>query len=154
MATIILDGKTDINDYFKKSGVFECEHLTHTPLLVFTVSEDTVQVRIIDKPTELLDFPDDTPVMGQWRGDWHSDFFQFTVGQYRHFLEAKDEPLKNAKNVVKKVGPQGGFRYLSYEYVDERGVLVHNNTTSKTEAERLEAFFARQNIPIVVEKLR
>jgi len=154
MTRITLAGRTDIDEYFKLSGVFESERLTHTPLLVFIVGQDSLTVRIVDKATDLLSFPDETPVMGQWAGQWRSDFFQFTVGQYRQHLEAKLEPLKTAQNVVKTVGPQGGFRHLSYEYVNECGTLTHTGTGSKTEAERLEMFFAKHNIPIKLEKAR
>jgi hypothetical protein len=153
MIRITMAGRTDIDEYFKLSGVFESERLTHTPLLVFITEQDAVTVRIVDKPTDLLSFPDETPVMGQWAGQWRSDFFQFTVGQYRQHLATKLEPLKTAQNVVKTVGPQGGLRRLSYEYVNERGTRVHTSTGSKPEAERLETFFAKHNIPVKIEKV-
>jgi len=154
MIRIKLAGRTDIDEYFKLSGVFESERLTHTPLLVFIAGQDAVTVRIVDKPTDLLSFPDETPVMGQWAGQWRSDFFQFTVGHYRQHLAKKLEPLKTAKNVVKTMGPQGGFRHLSYEYVNELGTFVRASASSKTEAERLETFFSKHNIPIKIEKAR
>jgi hypothetical protein len=52
------------------------------------------------------------------------------------------------------VGPQGGFRQLSYEYVNEHGTSAHVSTGSKTEAEKLEMFFAKHSIPIKIEKVR
>lgn len=88
MIKIILNGRKDVHEYFRLSGVFDSERLNHTPLLVFTATGDTVTVCIVDKPTELLSLPDETLVMGQWRGQWHSDFFQFAVGQYRQYLES------------------------------------------------------------------
>ena len=153
MVKVVLDGRTDTDDYFKRSGVFDSERLNHTPLLAFIVSEDIVSVRIINKADELLSLDDETPVMGQWRGEWHSNFFQFTVGKYRLYRETKFAPLKSARNGVKKVGPQGGFRSLSYEYTDEHGVLVYKSTGSRVEAEQLEAFFTRQAIPIAIQKV-
>jgi hypothetical protein len=152
MIKIILDGRVDIDAFFKRSGVFDSEWLSHTPLLVFTASETSVTVRIINKPNELLSLPDDTPVMGQWRGEYRSDYFQFTVGQYRLYAEAKYDLLKSAKNVIKSIGPKGGFRSLSYEYVNECGVTDHASTGSKAKADRLEDFFAKQNIPVVIQK--
>jgi hypothetical protein len=149
MTKIILDGRVDIDAFFKCSGVFDSEWLNHTPLLVFTASEASVTVRIINKPNELLFLPDDTPIMGQWRGQWHSDYFQFTVGQYRLYAEAKYDLLKSAKNVIKYIGPKGGFRSLSYEYVNEHGAKASGSTSSKTEADRLEVFFAKHNIPVI-----
>jgi hypothetical protein len=150
MIKIILDGRKDVNDYFKISGVFESERLNHTPLLALIASEDTVTVRIIDKPVELLDLTDETPVMGQWKGQWHSDFFQFTVGQYREYVESQYEPLKSARNVIKVLGPKGGFRSLSYEYVNEHGAVAHASTGFKDKAERLEKFFVSKDIPITI----
>src|SRR5512133_3814015 len=85
MLQFVLAGHTDVEDYFEKSDVFKASKLTHTPFLVFLVSDRSVQVNLVTSAAELLHFPDDTPVMGQWRGEWHSDFFQFTVGQYRAF---------------------------------------------------------------------
>jgi len=154
MPKIIVDGRTDVEDYFRLSGVFDSERLNHTPLLVFVASDDTVRVHVINRPIALLSFDDGTPVMGQWRSEWHSDFFQFTVGQYRRYVEAQYELLKSARNVVKTVGPRGGFRSLSFEYVGEHGTTVHASAGAKAEAERLEAFFARQSIPVTVQESR
>jgi hypothetical protein len=53
------------------------------------------------------------------------------------------EPLRSVKNVVKAIEPQGGFRYLSYEYVDQNESRVHKNIHIKSQAEGLEAFFAK-----------
>jgi hypothetical protein len=153
MTKIILDGRVDIDAFFKRSGIFDSEWLNHTPLLVFIASETSVTVRIVNKPNELLSLPDDTPVMGQWRGKHHSDYFKFTVGQYRPYAEANDDLLKSAKNVIKYMGPKGGFRSLSYEYVNEQGVKAYSNTGSKAEADRLEYFFTQQNIPVTIQKL-
>jgi hypothetical protein len=149
MTKIILDGRVDIDAFFKCSGVFDSECLNHTPLLVFIASEASVTVRIINKPNELLSLPDDTPVMGQWRGERRSDYFQFTVGQYRPYAKAKDNLLKSAKNVIKSIGPKGGFRSLSYEYVNEQGEKAYGSTGSKAEADRLEDFFAKHNIQVI-----
>jgi len=87
---IILVGRTDVKDYFQ-SGVFSHSKLNHTPFLAFLISGDEVQVRIVYSAKELLTLPNETPVMGQWRGEWHSDYFQFTVEEYRQFLESKAE---------------------------------------------------------------
>ena len=154
MIKIILDGRKDVEDYFKLSGVFDGERLTQTPLLAFISSDDAVTVRIIHRSDELLTLDDETPVMGQWRGEWRSDFFQFNAGQYRQFAEAKLEPLKSAKEVVKTVGPQGGFRSLAYEYMNDRGAIIHVTASTKAEADRLEAFFVRHGIPIEIKKAR
>ncbi len=142
MTQLVLAGYTAVEDYFEKSDVFRVSKLTHTPFLVFLVSDSGVRVHLVTSTFELLQLPDDTPVMGQWRGEWRSDFFQFTVGQYRASAEKQSEPLKTATAVVKVIGPHGGLRYLSYQYVDKHGTEIHTSTTRKDEVARLEAIFA------------
>jgi hypothetical protein len=83
---IIPNGRTDPNDYFKLSGIRESKKLPHTPFLVFVVSTDAVEVKIVDSAKTLLEFPDETQVMAQWRGQWKSDFFQFKVGDLRKYV--------------------------------------------------------------------
>ena len=41
---IVTAGRTDVGDFFKLSAVFTAKRLNHTPLLVFTATEDSVQV--------------------------------------------------------------------------------------------------------------
>lgn len=151
MIKVLTDGRTDVGDYFKLSGVFDYEELNHTPLLVFIVLDDVVKVQVVRKPMELLSLNDEIQVMGQWRGEWRSDFFQFTVGQFRKHFEAKYDHLKNARNIIKRVGKRGGFQSISYEYTNEHGTVSHSSNSSKAEAERLEDFFRKHNIPIQIE---
>ena len=148
---IVTAGRRDVGDFIKLSDEFTTERLNHTPLLVFTTTEDAVQVRLLDHAQALLSFPDDTPVMGQWRGAMRSDCFQFTVGQYRAYAEAALAPLKSATQVVEVVGAQGGVKRLSFEYVDERGVRVSKSVIGKAEIERLILFFYAEGIPVAVE---
>jgi len=147
---IVTAGRKDVDDFFKLSDVFMAERLNHTPLIVFIATADALQVRLLDHAHELLSFPDATPVMGQWRGTMRSDFFQFTVGQYRTYAEAALAPLKSATQVVKVVGPQGGVKRLSFTYIDE-GVRVSKSVVAKAEIERLTLFFYAEGIPVAVE---
>jgi len=147
---IVTAGRKDVDDFFKLSDVFTAERLNHTPLIVFITTDGALQVRLLDHASELLSFPDVTPVMGQWRGTMRSDFFQFTVGQYRAYAEAALAPLKSATQVVKVVGPQGGVKRLSFTYIDE-GVRVSKSVIGKAEIERLTLFFYAEGIPVAVE---
>ena len=108
MTKIITAGRTNLNEFFEKSGNFTGVKLTHTPFLVFHEEEGAIRVHIVDSSDQLLKFPDETPVMGQWQGNYRSDFFQFTVGDYRPYADAKREQreksLLTARNVVKKLG--------------------------------------------------
>lgn len=51
------------------------------------VPSDSLEVRIVDRATDLLEYPDDTKVMAQWGGEWSSDFMKFTVGDVRKYLK-------------------------------------------------------------------
>lgn len=81
------DGRTDVDEFFRHNGFRENSKLNHNPFLVFESGQAVVNVRIVDRAQELLSFADETKVMAQWKGHWQSDFFQFTVGQFRRFVE-------------------------------------------------------------------
>jgi len=156
MTKVITAGRTDLKEFFEQSGNFSGGKLTHTPFLVFLEEESAIRVRIVESAEQLLSFPDETPVMGQWQGNYRSDFFQFTVGDYRPYADEKkkrwEQSLLSARNVVKQVGPQGGLRYLSYEYTAEGGYTTRTSTNSAEEARKLEAFFHQHNIPITEKR--
>lgn len=50
----------------------------------------SIHVQLIQHPSELFKLKDTVQVMAQWRGEWRSDFFQFTVGQAREFIQMSD----------------------------------------------------------------
>jgi hypothetical protein len=81
-------GRTDVDEFFRLSGIRETKRLNHHPLLIFMVTGATVRVVIESDPRRLLEYPADTRVMAQWGGQWRSDFFQFTVGQFRDYVSA------------------------------------------------------------------
>lgn len=83
---LVTSGRTDVDDYFQLSGIREYTDLRHTPFLVFAEKGNVIEVQIVRSATQLLDYPDHTKAMGQWKGKWRSDFFQFTVGQFRTFI--------------------------------------------------------------------
>lgn len=94
--------------------------------------------------------------MGQWQGNYRSDFFQFTVGDYRPYADAKkkqwEKRLLSARHVVKRIGRQGGLRSFSYECTAEEGYTLHASTAFAAEVRELEAFFNQHGIPIRVER--
>lgn len=83
---VLTQGRTDIEDYFRLSGMRENKKNPHHPFLVFDTRNRKIQVKIIENPVELLSFSDGTKVMAQWSGRWRSDFFQFTIGQLKKFI--------------------------------------------------------------------
>lgn len=94
---LITTGRTDLNDFFGLSGIREWEELSHTPALAFIESKDEIKVEIISKPHKLLDLPDKTKIMMQWKGQWRSDFFHFTVEELKNYI--KNNPKKDYYNI-------------------------------------------------------
>lgn len=43
----------------------------------------SLQVHIVEKLADVLEYPDECVVLKQWPGKWHSDFFKLTVGMLR-----------------------------------------------------------------------
>ena len=83
---LITSGRTDLADFFELSGKFKGK-LKHYPFLAFVEnSEGVINVLIVKEAIELMALSDDTKIMSQWRGNWSSDYFQFTVGDVRKHL--------------------------------------------------------------------
>jgi hypothetical protein len=90
MAKIITAGCTNAQAFFEKIGNIDTGvKRAQTPFLVFLEGEHTIHVQIVDTIERLLLFPDRTPVMVHWQSNGQSDFFQFTVGDYRDYVEKK-----------------------------------------------------------------
>jgi hypothetical protein len=65
----------------------------------------------------------------------------------------RNNALRSARNVVRTVGPRGGFKYLSYEYSGNDGVPQHVSTSFKADAEELLEIFRGYGIAIEERKL-
>jgi hypothetical protein len=149
---VITTGRTDLDEFFRLSGVLDSDKLTHTPFLAFILAGDTVTVQIIDRAAELLKLADDIEVMCQWRGDWRSDFFRFTVGRLRQAIEARDSIYKGAQNVIKTIGKQGGFRGLELELTDANGITSKRFIASKSEGVRVEELLIKLGISVSIQR--
>jgi hypothetical protein len=62
--------------------------------------------------------------------------------------KAKLKALRTAANVTCCMGPRGGFRSLSYKYLDENGVPCHESTGDREECDKLTQFFRKNGIAI------
>jgi hypothetical protein len=58
------------------------------------------------------------------------------------------EEYKTARDIVKYVGPRGGFKGLSFEYTDSNGIKVHYSNGFKQESEKLIEYFKELNLKI------
>lgn len=83
--TVETTGRTDLDDFFRLSGVLD-GRLNHHPILAFVVAGDTVRVQLLDRATEVRGLPAETPLMAQWAGRWNSDFFHMTAGDVQGAL--------------------------------------------------------------------
>ena len=90
MTKVLTQGRKDTDAYFRLSGVLT-QILNHTPFLVFVIKGDTVDVHIVGSAAALAMYSRDTQVMGQWKGQYHSAFFQFTVGDVMNAIAKKGE---------------------------------------------------------------
>lgn len=96
-----IPGRTDTDDFFAHSGVLQGSK-PHTPFLVFIVAADgDVDVSVVDRASDLVVFPRDTPVIAQWLGKFRSDYFKLTVGQV---LDELDALQKREDAAAKAVG--------------------------------------------------
>lgn len=90
LATLETTGRTDLDNFFKMSGLMESPNLNHTPFLVFHRTEDGIVVNTVTSAVRVAsDFPPESKVMVQWPGRWRSDFFKMTVADIRAELEAR-----------------------------------------------------------------
>jgi len=150
-------GRTDLDDFWRLSGIKENYNNTHTPFLVFYEDEGKIKMDILKKAEQLLGYPDSTKVMQQWSGKWSSDFFQFTVGDYRNFIEdpvsyyGEEEvaKLKTAKDVCITYGPRGNCRGMEYKVkLSFQDSYCGVHSSGGKEDERLVEFFKSEGIPI------
>ncbi len=78
--------RKDLEDYFKLSGIFESSKLKHTPFIVLT--EEGNGIELCDNVFDLIKkYRPSTEVISQWRGQWRSDFFYFTVFEVIEYKE-------------------------------------------------------------------
>ncbi|TXK80671.1 hypothetical protein [Paenibacillus sp. N3.4] len=64
----------------------------------------------------------------------------------------KLEEYKTARDIVKYVGPRGGFKGLRFVYTDANGITVSNSIGFKDEADKLIKYFEELKLQIT-EKL-
>ncbi len=63
--------------------------------------------------------------------------------------KAFEESLRSARDVVLHLGPRGGFRCLSYSYIDqESGTEIHVSNCFRSEAQRIMEILERYHIAI------
>lgn len=108
MNTLRINTSTNFEEFFSKSGYFNCTKLSQWPYVVFNEvnSEDEkseVSVQIITSHKELLQsykHMPETKVMQQWNGRWNSIFITFTVGDVINYIKSNDILLERFKKFL------------------------------------------------------
>lgn len=86
MPNVMTNGRPDLEHFFSRSKFEDPDVLRHHQILLFRVEYDDVEVMIIKDANDLLLYSDDTKCMAQWPGAKRSDWFKFTVGDYKNHL--------------------------------------------------------------------
>lgn len=60
------------------------------------------------------------------------------------------EEIKTAKDVIKYLGPKGGFKGLSFNYTNSQGKTIKSYVSFKSQAKELEHLFKSYDIEIKV----
>ena len=64
------------------------------------------------------------------------------------------EEYKSAREIVKYIGPRGGFKSLSFTYTDLNGKIVHYSDGFKREAEKIIEYFRELNLQITEKVMK
>lgn len=89
--------RSDNDRLFELSDVLSASKLNHTPFIIFNGDK----VELVRNGYDLLEYPPDTEVMVQWRGEWRSDFFHFTCRQLHIWLLINPEKRPILTELVK-----------------------------------------------------
>jgi hypothetical protein len=95
---------------------------------------------------ERLAATDEALLLGIWNGQYSTHLFVLEPAEALAHLKgekkwARFANLNKATNVERICGPKGGFKYVSFEYVDESDVPKHGSTYDRDEGEELVAHF-------------
>lgn len=63
----------------------------------------------------------------------------------------KFEEYKTATNIVKRVGPRGGFKSLSFKYIAIEGHSINTSIGSRNTADSIVEFFEENKMPVKQE---
>lgn len=61
--------------------------------------------------------------------------------------------LKTSNNIIKYIGPRGGFKYLSFKYISKDGTRIYTSIAFKNKAEELLKIFSVYNLNVEIKTL-
>lgn len=83
--------------FFEESGIRCNRTEKQHPYVVMNPTETRMNVDVCYSAGELLDLPDTTKVLAQWKGKGRSDFYRFTVKEFKKHLA--DNPKQARQRV-------------------------------------------------------
>jgi type II secretory pathway component PulK len=72
--------------FFELSGIRKNRTEKQRPYIVMRPTQTRVNMDVALTAAELLELPDNTKVLAQWKGKSRSDFYQFTVRELRSHI--------------------------------------------------------------------
>lgn len=73
--------------FFEKSGIRTRRKFKHHPVIAFVKKDGEVMIKVVTSPEALIKMPKRTKVLAQWCGKKRSDYFTFSVGMLRDYIE-------------------------------------------------------------------
>jgi hypothetical protein len=82
--------------FFEESGLRSNKPQKQHPYLILRPTKTRVNLDLAHTAEELLELPDNTRVLAQWKGKKRSDFYSFKVGCLRKYLEENPRQPRQA----------------------------------------------------------
>lgn len=82
--------------FFEDSGLRNNKPQKQHPYLILRPTKTRVNLDLVYTAEELLEMPDTTRVLAQWKGKKRSDFYEFNVGCLRKYIEENPRQARQA----------------------------------------------------------
>ena len=83
--------------FFEDSGIRKNRTQLQHPFLILRPTKTRLNMDVVYTTEELLEMPDNTRVLAQWKGKKRSDYYSFKVGCLRKYLE--DHPRQQNQRI-------------------------------------------------------
>jgi len=83
--------------FFEESGIRNNRSTKQHPFLILRPTKTRINVDLVTNVEDLLELPDNTRIMAQWKGKRRSDFYTFKVSELKRHIE--DNPRQNSQKV-------------------------------------------------------
>lgn len=73
--------------FFEESGIRTNRSTNQHPYLVLRPTKTCINIDLVTNVKDLLELPNNTRIMAQWKGKRRSDFYSFKVADLKKHLE-------------------------------------------------------------------